>query len=129
MSNLSYDRAFSLEDTLMPRRSETGARLVREFEAAVRAHAFKGTVEHQDVREEIEEEYERAKKRLLAFIREKPARFDVFREPSTPEDEGRRFYLGSRDTQKEAEALVDEHVKSSKGYYRKSSFTIEPRKS
>lgn len=69
MSNLSYDCAFSLEDTLMPRRGETGARLVREFEAAVRAHAFRGTVEHQDVREEIEEEYERAKKRLLAFIR------------------------------------------------------------
>ena len=44
--------------------------------------------------------------------------------PQFQEDEGRSQLMGTYKTKEDAEIRVDQLVESSKGYYRKSCFTI-----
>lgn len=51
--------------------------------------------------------------------------YDLFRLPSTMEDGGQKFHMGTYPTKKAAQQARDEHIQRSQGYYRKSSFEIK----
>ena len=48
----------------------------------------------------------------------------LIRLPSTQEDEGREFLLGTFSTRVEATGVMESLIESSKGYYRESDFKI-----
>lgn len=50
--------------------------------------------------------------------------FVVFREACLQEDEGKRFYVGSAATRKDAELVVEREVRESKGYFSKNDYSI-----
>lgn len=52
------------------------------------------------------------------------ARYSVWRLPCLMEDEGRSFWIGTRDTLDQAEKLRDEYVESSDGYFHTSDLEI-----